>query len=289
LLKPRILSEWMAPDGSIARAGKPEVVRRVVSKPVAHLMANLLEGVVDHGTAKTAAIPGVRIAGKTGTAHKTMESGRGYARNDYIASFVGFFPANAPQYLIFVMLENPRTTYWGGFVAAPTFQRIAQRLITATSGSGKEQKSEVEEITDMPTTDTRMVVVPDVTGRSAAISAAILEKLGLEVEHDGDGDFVLNQNPAPGARVEPHATITLNLFEMAQSRATAPGKMPNLIGLSAREALQKTTRLKLDAFVQGSGRVVRQHPGAGAPVSPGMRCEIECQATLPAVRTTVVH
>jgi cell division protein FtsI (penicillin-binding protein 3) len=284
LLKPRILSGWMAANGVIERCGQPEVVRRVVSKPVANLMANLLEGVVDHGTAKNAAIPGVRIAGKTGTAHKPLETGRGYARNDYIASFVGFFPAHAPRYLIFVMLENPRTTYWGGFVAAPTFKRIAQRLITATSGSGKEQKSEVEEITDMPTTDTRMVVVPDVTGRSAAISAAILEKLGLEVEHDGDGDFVLNQNPAPGVRVEPHATITLNLFEMA-----APKRMPNLIGLSAREALQKLALLKLDAFVQGSGHVVRQHPGAGAPVSPGMRCEIECQATLPAVRTAVVH
>jgi membrane peptidoglycan carboxypeptidase len=289
LLKPRILSGWMAANGVIERCGQPEVVRRVVSKPVANLMANLLEGVVDHGTAKNAAIPGVRIAGKTGTAHKPLETGRGYARNDYIASFVGFFPAHAPRYLIFVMLENPRTTYWGGFVAAPTFKRIAQRIITTMSGSGREQKSEAEEITDMTTTDTRMVVVPDVTGRSAAISAAILEKLGLDVERDGDGDFVLNQNPAPGVRVEPHATVTLNLFEMAQSRATASNKMPNLIGLSAREALQKSALLKLEAFVQGSGRVVRQYPSPGAAISPGMRCEIECQAAIPAMRTAVVH
>ena len=288
LLKPKILSGWIEPAGEVKRFEQKEVVRRVVSKPVAQLMANLMEGVVGaHGTAKTAAIPQVRIAGKTGTAHKPLLAGRGYARNDYIASFVGFWPANAPRYLIFVMLENPRTTYWGGYVAAPTFKKMAQRIINTTSG--KEPQNEVEEITDMPTIDTRMVVVPDVTGRSAAISAAILEKLGLDVEREGKGDFVLDQNPAPGARVEPNATITLNLFEIERTGATAAQKMPNLIGLSAREALQKVSLLNLDATILGNGRVVRQYPNAGTNIAPSMHCEIECQATMPAAKAAVVH
>ena len=286
LLKPKILAGWIEPGGETKRFEQPEVVRRVISKPVANLMANLLEGVVTHGTAKTAAIPGVRIAGKTGTAHKPLSAGRGYARNDYIASYVGFFPASAPRYLIFVMLENPRTTYWGGFVAAPTFKKIALRLMPA---SGKELKNQTEEITEMTMTDTRTVVVPDVTGRSAAISAAMLEKLGLDVEREGKGDFVLEQNPAPGSRVEPNATITLNLFEVERAGAMAPNKMPNLAGLSVREALQKLAWLKIETLVQGSGRVVRQYPGAGAAISPGMRCQLECQATMPAVKATIVH
>jgi len=286
LLKPKILSGWVEPTGEVKSFAEIEIVRRVISKSVANLMANLLEGVVDHGTAKTAAIPGLRIAGKTGTAHKPLAAGRGYARNDYIASFVGFFPANAPRYLIFVMLENPRTTYWGGFVAAPAFKKIAQRIIT--TNPGKEQKSE-EEITDMPTTDTRTIVVPDVTGRSAAISAAILEKLGLDVDREGSGDFVLNQNPAPGSRVEPNATVRLDLFEMERSRPAVSNKMPNLAGLSVREALQKLALLKLEASVRGSGRVVRQHPGAGATISPGMGCEIECQAAIPVMKAAAMH
>jgi cell division protein FtsI (penicillin-binding protein 3) len=288
LLKPKILSGWIEPAGAVKKFEQPEVVRRVISKPAAHLLINLLEGVLgEHGTAKTAAIPGVRIAGKTGTAHKPLVAGRGYARNDYIASFVGFLPAEAPRYLIFVMLENPRTTYWGGFVAAPAFKKIAERIITATSG--KEHKSETEEITNMPTTDSRTVVVPDVTGRSAAISAAILEKMGLDVESEGKGDFVLEQNPAPGARVEPNATITLNLFEVERSTAAASNKMPNLVGLSIREALQKLAFLKIEAVVRGSGRVVRQHPKTGTMISPGMRCAIECEVAIPAVKAAVVH
>lgn len=288
LLKPRILSGWIEPTGEVKHFGETEIVRRVISKSTANLMATLLEGVVgEHGTAKTAAIPNVRVAGKTGTAHKPLTSGRGYARNDYIASFVGFVPANAPRFLIFVLLENPRATYWGGLVAAPTFKKMAQRIINTTSG--KETSNEAEEITDMPTTDTRMVVVPDVTGRSAAISAAILEKLGLDVEREGKGDFVVEQNPAPGERVAPHATITLNLFEIEKSSALAATKMPNLVGLAAREALQKMTQLNLDVTIRGNGRVVRQYPGAGANVAPGMRCEIECQVTIPAVKAALVH
>jgi cell division protein FtsI (penicillin-binding protein 3) len=297
LLQPKILAGIIEPTGEVKRDNSVNVVRRVISTPVAHTMANLLEGVVERGTAKNAAIPGVRIAGKTGTAHKPLTTGRGYARNDYIASFVGFFPAEAPRYLIFVMLENPRTTYWGGYVAAPTFKKIAQRLINTSSS--KEQKMTPEKVTEMPITkgqplygtgpDTRTVIVPDVTGRPAAISAAMLETLGLKVASEGAGDFVLGQNPSPGSRVAPRTKVVLNLFEVEQTRAAAANKMPNVVGLSVREALQRLNLLKLDVAVHGSGRVVRQYPSPGAQISPGARGEIECQAMVPAVKTTAVH
>ena len=100
---------------------------------------------------------------------------------------------------------------------------------------------------------------------------------------------MLDQNPAPGSRVAPSATITLNLFEVEKSPATAASKIPNLVGLSVREALQKLSRLKVEAVVNGSGRVVRQYPGAGTVITRGMRCEIECQTTIPAVKPAVVH
>ncbi len=290
LLQPKILAGVIEPTGEVKRDNRVNVVRRVISTSVAHTMTNLLEGVVERGTAKNAAIPGVRIAGKTGTAHKPLTTGRGYARNDYIASFAGFFPANEPRYLIFVMLENPRTTYWGGYVAAPTFKKIAQRLITTSSL--KEQKTTPEEMTEMPTPqvpDTRTVIVPDVTGRPAAISAAMLETLGLKAASEGTGDFVLNQNPLPGARVAPHTKVVLNLFEVEQGRTAAANKMPNLVGLSVREALQRLNLLKLEAIVHGSGRVVRQYPSPGAAISPGARCEIECQTTVSALKTATVH
>ncbi|MDZ7292107.1 MAG: penicillin-binding transpeptidase domain-containing protein [candidate division KSB1 bacterium] len=287
LLRPKILAGMIEPSGGIQRFHQPEVVRRVVSPPVAHLMTNLLKDVVDHGTGKSAAIPGIPIAGKTGTAHKPLANGRGYARDDYIASFIGFFPADHPRYLIFVMLENPRTTYWGGFVAAPTFKKIAQRILAGTSL--KEQRTMPEKMPEMPDPNVPTVIVPDVTGRSVAISTAILEKIGLKVTSEGRGDFVLNQNPLPGTPVKPRTKVLLNLFEIEQTRATAKNKMPNLVGLSVREALRRLALLKLDAYVHGSGRVVRQYPDAGATISADVHCELECQAMEPAIKTTAVH
>jgi beta-lactam-binding protein with PASTA domain len=65
--------------------------------------------------------------------------------------------------------------------------------------------------------------------------------------------------------------------------------MPNLVGLSVREALQKLAFFKIEAMVHGSGRVVRQFPSAGTAISSGMRCEIECQAIIPAVKAAVMH
>jgi cell division protein FtsI/penicillin-binding protein 2 len=289
LLVPRIIAGVIEPTGEIRRFNQAETVRRVISTSTAHLMTRLLKDVVEHGTGKSAAIPGVRIAGKTGTAHKPLLGGRGYSRSDFIASFIGFFPAYAPRYLILVMMENPRATYWGGLVAAPTFKRMAQRILTTTPVQEQNTSPENETMTERHTTNSRTVLVPDVTGRAAAISAAVLEKLGLKVASEGKGDFVLDQTPSPGAVVAPHTKVVLNLFEIEQKRATASNKMPKLFGLSVREALQQTALLDLDITVLGSGRVVRQIPNPGAIVSTGMRCEIECQATVPAVKAAAVH
>jgi cell division protein FtsI/penicillin-binding protein 2 len=286
LLQPRIVAGMIEPDGRVRSFDRPEVVRRVISSAVAHTMTDLLEGVVDHGTGKNAAIPGVRIAGKTGTARKALTTGRGYSHNDFIASFIGFFPANEPRYLIFVMMENPRTTYWGGMVAAPTFKRIAQRLLAAAAP--KEQKIKSEQVTEMQT-DTRTIIVPDVTGRSAAIGAEILEKLGLKVAREGKGDFVLNQEPLPGSRVARNTKIMLNLFEIESSRNAASSKMPKVTGLSVREALQRLALVKAEVFVRGSGRVVRQFPAPGATITSGTRCEIECQATVTATKAVTMQ
>jgi cell division protein FtsI (penicillin-binding protein 3) len=295
LLRPRILSGVIEPGGEVRRFDQPEVVRRVISAPVAHTMASLLEGVVDHGTGKNAAIPGVRIAGKTGTARKPLLAGRGYSRHDFIASFIGFFPALEPRYLVFVMLENPRTTYWGGMVAAPTFKRIAQRILTAASSTEQRITSHSDGITEMTITegpsqtDTRTVIVPDVTGRPAEVGAEILGKIGLKVAWEGKGDFILDQDPAPGSRAARDVKATLKLLESERSPLAGAAKMPNLVGLSVREALQRLALVKAEATVRGSGRVVRQYPKAGAPVSPGMRCEIECQATIPATKAVTMQ
>jgi len=100
--------------------------RRVLSRKVARTMSRLLVGVVDTegGTGSLAAVPGYHVAGKTGTAQKPIPGG--YSTSKYVASFVGFVPATKPRLVILVMVDEPRDAIWGGVVAAPAFQSIAQ-------------------------------------------------------------------------------------------------------------------------------------------------------------------
>jgi cell division protein FtsI (penicillin-binding protein 3) len=110
--------------------GKPPVkVRRVASERATRQLAEMLEGVVERGTGTTAKIPGYRLAGKTGTAHKVDPLTHKYSATAYTASFVGFLPASAPRWTILVVLNEPRGAYYGALTAAPIFTQIGKRLL----------------------------------------------------------------------------------------------------------------------------------------------------------------
>jgi len=108
----------------------PPPVRRIASREDLVFLRALLQDAVDHGTGKRARIPGVPVAGKTGTAQKyDPELGR-YAPGRYLVSFVGFLPAEQPRYVIYVMLDEPRTPIrTGGWLAAPLFRDIGTWIL----------------------------------------------------------------------------------------------------------------------------------------------------------------
>jgi cell division protein FtsI (penicillin-binding protein 3) len=100
--------------------------RRACSERTAHTTTSLLKNVVTSGTGKSAAVPGYVVAGKTGTAQVALPNGRGYAKGRYISSFIGYLPADDPQVLIEVKLDEPSEAIFGGVVAAPAFSALAQ-------------------------------------------------------------------------------------------------------------------------------------------------------------------
>ncbi|NUO82306.1 PASTA domain-containing protein [candidate division KSB1 bacterium] len=290
LLQPKLVAAVGDAPDDMERFDEPQIVRRVLSSETARTLSTMLEGVVNEGTATNAKIEGLRIAGKTGTARKPLVGARGYSRSDYIASFVGFFPAEKPSHLVFVMLENPRTTYWGGMVAAPTFKNIAQRILIAqTQPKHSPQFTETFTPNSRETImETRNIVVPDLTNRQRGVAEKMLDELGLEAEWDGDGDFILGQMPPAGSAVFPNAKVTLQLFEVAP-RAKQQMRMPQLVGLSLRQALQQLSLLGIDAHVVGNGRVTQQHPAAGTAISSNTRCELRCQMKMPVAREVVAQ
>lgn len=128
---------------------------RSVSPQTATTTTNVLKHVVTEGTGKAAAVPGYMVAGKTGTAQVALPNGKGYASGTYIASFIGYLPADDPQVLIMVKLDEPKNAIFGGTVAAPSFSALAQFCVehlkippttaqsvlpTATPAAGKTAK-----------------------------------------------------------------------------------------------------------------------------------------------------
>ncbi len=125
LLRPRIVAAILNPDGSVAYRYGPEVERRVISARTAAILRGYLRQVVLRGTGNpTARVPGYTTAGKTGTA-QIAENGY-YASGAYVASFVGFIPADTPRFVILVKIEKPQGAIYGSVVAAPAFADIAR-------------------------------------------------------------------------------------------------------------------------------------------------------------------
>ncbi len=126
LMKPYLVQAVTDRKGGIVSSFEPTPLRRVISSQTARSLFSVLQRTVEEGgTGTRAAVKGYGVAGKTGTAQKVMESGKGYAKDRHLASFVGFAPQENPQIVILVVVDEPRKHYYGGVVAAPVFRRIA--------------------------------------------------------------------------------------------------------------------------------------------------------------------
>jgi len=126
LLEPKLYKGVIDEDGVYREWETRSAIRRVVSQKTVTALKSILRDVVDRGTGKAAAVEGLTVAGKTGTAQKIDTVTRQYYSDRYLASFCGFTPVGSPRLVIGVFLDDPRTSYWGGSEAAPLFARIVR-------------------------------------------------------------------------------------------------------------------------------------------------------------------
>ncbi len=272
LMRPFIVRRVVGQNDEVISETHPQTIRKVISPEVAHTLAGFLEGVVERGTGKSARVPGLRIAGKTGTARKFV-SGK-YERGSYTASFVGFFPAEDPKVVCLVMLDKPRAgAYTGGSASAPIFKEIARKVYTMSqrfvryppgeSGNGR--------------------AVPDVTTLKTEIARELLNSQGFEVEVRGEGSMVWDQNPAPGTVLEEGAPVRLQTEEDASRLRPGYTTIPDVRGLPLRRAINSLAVSRLEASVRGSGVVVSQSPLPGREVASGTQVVIRCEPKNPSL------
>ncbi len=192
------------------------VVRRAIAPETAATVTEIMEAVVERGTAKSfAQMEGFTVAGKTGTASKAVNGH--YSKSDYNASFVGFVPSRKPAITIVVVIDSPHAaSYYGAVVSAPVFKRIAEAtlrhlgvgptlnapppvIVARHDGSAGEMAPEpVVARPGLATESTPPGQMPDVRGLSAREAVRALRPFGLTPRLDGDG-FVVEQLPRPGA------------------------------------------------------------------------------------------
>jgi cell division protein FtsI (penicillin-binding protein 3) len=237
LMRPRLVRETRKADGTVLETREPEALRRVVDDRTAAAVGRALEDVVRDGTGSLARLGSFRVAGKSGTAR--FSSNGGYQRGEYSSSFVGYFPAEHPQLVVFVKLDRPRAGgYYGGAVAAPVTRETMEAALAAAPRSLSLSALAAAQDTprpvpvdvqfvdapsrplpplpdadpDVPGVADGWVTVPDVSGRAARTAIRDLHRFGLRVAETGAGQ-VVRTIPAAGSRVERGDTIHLRYGE----------------------------------------------------------------------------
>ena len=223
LFEPRVLRAFIKGDHRVPV--EPKEIRRAISRETAATLTEIMEAVVERGTAKTAQVAGYTIAGKTGTAAKLV--GGRYSHSDYNTSFVGFLPSRKPALTILVVIDSPhgKVTAYGGTVAAPIFQRIAEASLRHL-GIGPTinpappvmvvenpyPRPELGARTDggIVTVSTREGEMPDVRGMSARSAIRRLLQNHVNARIAGDG-LVVEQSPEAGAPIVPGENALLRL------------------------------------------------------------------------------
>lgn len=268
LMKPYILKQILNEHNDVTFETNPQSIRTVVSKSTADTLRAFLRGVVETGTGTSAKSSAVIIAGKTGTSRKIVDGQ--YSTSNYTASFVGMFPADEPQVVCLVMLDNPKTYgYYGGVASAPIVKGIAEKIAATSSLFARNQTPVGSE--------KEFVATPDVRTLELEAATSTLSSLGLKVETTGDGTIVLKQAPAPGTRITKGETVRLATAGIATTAAGGYAIVPDLQGLSLRRAINRLTMVRLGVQVEGSGIVASQSVRAGEQAKAGTRIVIRCE------------
>ncbi len=229
LMEPLLVRKVSTSTGEVVREVSPHVRRRVIPKDVARAVSEMLVAVTEgDGTGTEAVVDGYRVAGKTGTAQKTDPKTGRYSIDKYIASFVGFVPAEKPIVAIAVTIDEPMVEHAGGAVAAPIFRHVAQMALKLAGLTPK-------------TSDHTDVAVLARTPDPANIAYEALREA---------------QGKKPAVQ-EVIATGTVPAGKV---------RIPNLTGVPARQALKKMIELGLTPHIAGSGLIVTQQPPPGSVV-----------------------
>lgn len=285
LMQPYVIDSITSTDDDgttvIIEHNEPTQLRRVIKSDTSEKVRQILQSVVDKGSGSNAQIAGYTVGGKTGTAQKYDENGK-VSSTLLIASFIGFVPADDPQLICLIMVDEPRVpVIYGSTVAAPFVQRALANL--------------VQYYGIMPNTEAETVKVPNVVGQTARQASYILERAGFPgaiYTTSEEEALVLTQVPAAdtevpkGTRVVIYTTMTTYSDENTVKDTV---KVPNLLKKRRQDAFDALDKLGLVLTYDKTaclGTIQSQSIEEGTEVEPGTEIFVTFDKAPPSATTT---
>ncbi|MEX0649120.1 MAG: penicillin-binding transpeptidase domain-containing protein [Balneolaceae bacterium] len=270
IMKPYIVESISDEFGNIRQKNRPVSVRRIARKETIDKLLPVFEDVVtDSGTAGWASVEGLRIAGKTGTAQKFIN---GSYQSKYRASFAGFFPAEAPEYVMLVILDEPKSSMYGGFTSGSIFKEIATRISGLDDSIRRTIPSGSYAVSDS-------VFVPRLEGFSASQARALLKENNINFSFTGSGSHVTEQQPEAGEKIPGNTRLKVTLGDVvADSIPENYAQIPNLRNMNMRQATSLLLSRGLNIETIGSGTIYNQFPQAGNLMQKGRTVTVRGRA-----------
>lgn len=245
LVEPHLVDRVLDRDGNVKYQFTPGEVERVMSEQTSATMRELCYQVVAHGTGKRAAIPEYKAGGKTGTAQIANPAGGGYLKDQHTAVFAGFAPVSDPRLCAVIVVHNPQSEiYYGGYVCGPVFREVARDSLI------------------------RMSVPEEPMG----------EDYNGPAPADDDADILVAQSQPPQpllrADAEQAAAAGQEPSFVPEYLVVEGAVMPNLQGMTKRQAQKELAALGVEWDAQGSGWVAAQDPAPGTPLHDVDRCRL---------------
>ncbi|MGG4462099.1 stage V sporulation protein D [Brevibacillus porteri] len=206
LMKPFVAKEWRdSVTHDVVARTLPTEVRQVITAETSAKVRHALESVVAQGTGNKAYIEGYRVGGKTGTAQK-VKNGR-YVDGEYIVSFIGFAPADDPQIVVYFAVDNPKALAFGGLIAAPSVKSIMESSLQHLNVP--KRKDGIPKEINKALGERAPIEVPNMVGQSMRDVVTTYDTLPLVVS--GKGQYVIQQSPAPGVKIDEGGKIRIYL------------------------------------------------------------------------------
>ncbi len=236
---PHLVDRVIDSSGELVRVSEPARTR-IVAPETAAAVSSAFEGVILRGTAKGAGLEGYRAAGKTGTAQKIVNGQ--YSSEKYLSSFIGYAPLPNPRITILVQIDEPRGAIYGGKVAAPVFQKIAQQVLVHLR---------------VPPDRTLPMPKPDL----------------LQLASDSK-DYIPDATPIPPITEAAGTGTEVDQSAIVVRVAEQSVRMPDFFGMPKRRVIDGCQTLGVRLQSTGSGIAVQQFPAAGTMISAGETCRV---------------